>query len=258
MANDKKNRKKVTATERRSKGSVPPRIDLAEAGKIITDLYERAGSEASLDEFSDIIGNTRKSSAFVVKLQVLKKYLLITYDAEKVTLSETAEAIVAPETANQRTSALKEAFLQYEPFQEVYEKYLGRLLPEEGFLKNSFLEVGGRDLAEKWMERFKVSAEYAGLLMDRGDGKFQVREVGKTSVKTTNEESIADVNGSEYISNSVEEKVTLIPSLKSMESKKTAYQFLIDILNADMSPEEQAAVWTLIQYLKKKEVEIDS
>lgn len=48
--------------EKKPKGSYPPKLNLAEAGDVITQLYERTGSEASFDELSEIFGNTTKSS----------------------------------------------------------------------------------------------------------------------------------------------------------------------------------------------------
>lgn len=243
MAEDKT--KKTNGSDEK-KGAHPPRLNLAEAGNIITELYERTGSEASLDDLSEIFGNSLKSSAFITKQNVLKKYGLIVFEADTAKLTDTAESIVAPKDKTEKAAALRKAFLEVEAFETVYQKYVGKLLPEDTFLINSFTAVGGRDKAEKWMESFKESARYAGLLMDRGDGKFQVREVGRALVEAESEKESSNNN------KAVELPVNF-ESTNVQVIGKSNYQFLIDILNSDMSTEEQAAVWTLIQYLKKKE-----
>ncbi len=247
---------KPTKIDRVPRGGVPPKLNLAEAGDIITSLYERAGSTATLDELSEILGNSLKSSDFGKKVNVLKKYDLIIVEADKIRLSPSAVLLVAPEDQVERAEALKYTFLRHEPFDKIYTKYVGRLLPEDTFLKNSFLEFGGKELAEEWAASFKTSAEYAGLLTDRGDGKFQVRETGKATITKPTESIDAGAGQHDYYSVPTIEPVPEIAAPpQKMAQAKSDYQFLIEILGADMSPEEQQAVWTLIQYLKKKESE---
>lgn len=240
--------KKQDNKGRAARGSYPPKLNLAEAGEIVTALYERTGSGASLDQLSEILGNSLKSSSFVTKLNALKRYDLITLDDKGVKLSDVGEAIVAPKDLSERAVGLKTAFLQLESFQTVYEKYKGRLLPEDGFLKNSFLEVGGKEMAGQWMDSFKASAQFAGLLMDRGDGKLQVRETGKAPTKAADDET---VNGGDKNNGRDDPKKDSPPPM--LVQTKSDYQFLIEIMNADMSQPEMDAVWTLLQYLKKKE-----
>lgn len=234
--------------DKKPKGSYPPRLTLAEAGEIITALYERTGSEATLDELSEIFGNTTKSSAFSAKLVCLRKFGLIDTNGNKVKLSEAANSIVAPLDRTERAQALKATFLKTEEFEKVYLRLVGKILPEDSFLQNSFLEYGGKELAPKWMESFKESADYAGLLMDRGDGKLQVREMGRADVRATEAVEV------EPKAAPIEVPLNRITAMASQTATaKSDYQFLIEILAADMSKDEQDAVWTLIQYLKKKE-----
>jgi hypothetical protein len=231
----------------RPKGSLPPKISLREATDIITALYERAGGDASLDEVSAIMGNSRGSSTFQIKLGLLKNYGLITTEGDKVRLSETGHSIVAPKEQAERNAGLKKAFTSNEVFKTIYEKYIGRLLPQDEFLKNSFVELIPKDLADKWMEQFKDSALCAGLLMDRGDGKYQVRETASATTKEVTVNEIVPISETTSFERTPE------PAVRSLATDKTPYQFLIEILAADMSEPEQQAVWTLIQYLKKKE-----
>jgi hypothetical protein len=240
-----------TAESKKPKGSYPPRLTLAEAGEIITALYERTGSSATFDELSEILGNTTKSSAFHAKLVCLRKFGLVGVGpGNSVRLSMKANSIVAPQEKAERAEALKDVFLTTEEFRKVYDKFVGKILPEDQFLQNSFLEYGGKDLAPRWMEGFKASLDYAGLLFDRGDGKLQVREMGR-----------ADARAVDAAQDEIEPKTALVETAldrvvrmsEPTQAAKSEYQFLIDILAADMSKDEQAAVWTLIQYLKKRD-----
>lgn len=238
------NKKKDDAVARRAKGSIPPRLDLGASVELITAFYERAGGNGTPDELSEIMQNSRKSSAYQLKMTALRSFDLIVTENERVSLSSLAETIVAPQDADHRAIALKEAFLRIDLFASVYEKFVGKLLPQDEFLKNSFLD-SGRDLADLWMRKFKASAHAAGLLMDRGDGKFQV--LGKASrLQTVVRESSAVIEIVEPTTAPSQKTITTPPA-------KTEYQMLIEILNAEMTVEEQAAVWTLIQYLKKRD-----
>ena len=71
--------------------------------------------------------------------------------------------------------AAKEAFLSIETFAKAYERYKGRILPQDEFLTNTFTNYVPKDLAPEWVEKFKASAGIAGLLEER-NGKLQVRE----------------------------------------------------------------------------------
>lgn len=235
-------KKKGETVARRAKGSVPPRLDLGASVELITEFYERAGGNGTPDELSAIMQNSRKSSAYQLKMTALRSFDLILTENERVSLSSLAESIVAPQDADHRAAALKEAFLRVDLFGNVYEKFVGKLLPQDEFLKNSFLD-SGRELADQWMRKFKASAHAAGLLMDRGDGKLQV--LGKASRLQMAREP----------DDAVEVIETSAPSARTLATPpaRTEYQMLIEILNAEMTVEEQAAVWTLIQYLKKRD-----
>jgi hypothetical protein len=54
---------------------------------------------------------------------------------------------------------------------------------------------------------------------------------------------------------SVEAHTPQPPAPPARETERTPYEILIDILNANMTDEEQNAVWVLIRYLKNKEAQ---
>ena len=134
MANEETALAEWSGPKNPTKGPQPPRLSLRESVDIVTAIYERAGGEASADTLSEILGNTRKSSGYALKLSALKKYDLIVSDDEKTSLSDAAESIVAPRDVSQRMQAIKYSFLRIEAFKNVYERYIGKILPQDEFL----------------------------------------------------------------------------------------------------------------------------
>lgn len=247
-------KEKEKKEERVKPGGHPPRYYLGESVQLAIDIYENAGGNATLDEFSDITGNTRKSSSFIRKLQTLKHYGLVVTDEEKIRLSEIGERIAAPQDQAEKNAGLKTAFLQIEPFKVVYDKFVGKILPQDEFLKNAFTQQENipQKLASDWINHFQTSGKFAGLLMDRGDGKLQVR--GIASDKTPKVESANDDNKIDndkpdvIISDSPKP-----PPQQQSSTAKTPYDFLVEIFKgADMTDEEEAAVFTLFRFLKRQ------
>ena len=239
--------------DRLPRGSKPLIIDLKEAISILETFYIMAGGIGSKDDLSQIMDNSPSSSTFRRKLAVLKNFDLVDIEKSQIQLTKTGQQIVAPTDKSERIAGLKKAFLCNDIFKSIYDKFAGKLLPQDEFLVNSFIPFVPRDVAKIWMQQFKESANFAGLLIDRGENKFQVREGlginGEIDKEKDDEKSDEEINGDKK---PMDEK-PLTPSVV-IHTEKTAFQFLIEILNpAEMSPEEQQAVWTLIQYLKKKE-----
>ncbi|MEQ1761883.1 MAG: hypothetical protein ABL984_01925 [Pyrinomonadaceae bacterium] len=168
--------------QRLKRGSKPPKVNLPEAVAIIKDFYELAGGEGSEDALSEIMDNSVSSSTFRAKLGNLRVYDLLESEGSKVAISPVGLNVVAPKEPLERMTALKKAFLGMDVYKNVYEKYAGRMLPQDEFLINSVAELVPRTFAQDWLQSFKDSALFAGLLIDRGEGKFQVRsDVGSST-----------------------------------------------------------------------------
>src|SRR5689334_9113992 len=162
---------------RRPRGSFPPTLALSDAVNVVTRLYEDVGGDASYDTFAGIINNSPSSSTFTRKLGSLKNYGLVADERRHVRVSELGIAIVAPTSPHERTQALKQAFLNVEVFGALYDRYKGKLLPQDEFLTNVVSGIVPKEFSHTWIDRFKQSAKSAGLIRDRGDGKLQVREI---------------------------------------------------------------------------------
>jgi hypothetical protein len=96
-----------------------------------------------------------------------------------VNLTEIGIAIAAPRDEHERLLNLKGAALGPEPFRTAYERYKGKLLPNDEFLLNVFQQDLGlpRVIAGFWLSSFKAALETAELLYLRPDGKTQVLEL---------------------------------------------------------------------------------
>lgn len=187
---------------RRPRGSNPPMLSLQEAIGIITRLYEDVGGEASYDTLGRILDNSQSSSTFIKKLGTLKNYGLIADENRLVRVSEIGRGIVAPTAPSELAASKKRAFLNIEVFAFLYEKYKGKLLPQDEFLTNVVVEAVPREFAEKWIDRFKQSAKAAGLIRERGDGKLQVQETADAatdSISQYQEESVREEQPSPHL-----------------------------------------------------------
>jgi hypothetical protein len=162
--------------QRFKKGTVPPALTLAEVATIITSFYENTGGEqATYDPLSTLTNNSSGSSVFWRKLATMKNFGLIQEENRLLSLTPLGLRIAAPHDPAERVEALKQAFLSIEIFKNAYEKYKGKILPLDEFLVNTFSSYVPRELAAEWVEKFKSSAETAGLIEKR-NGKLQVRE----------------------------------------------------------------------------------
>lgn len=248
-------KKTKSGEDRVMPGGRPPRYYLEQSVELAMQVYEDAGGNASLDELAALTKNTQKSSSFVAKLNTLKSYGLVVADEQRVRLSEIGEQIATPEDPADKNAGLKSAFLNIESFKVVYDKFIGKLLPQGEFLKNAFSNQENipKQLADEWADHFVNSGKYAGLLMDRGDGKLQVR--GMASDK------VSSAGAKEPVKQYVEDKADVYVEPPRREqplvvaASKTPYDFLVEIFKgAEMNEEEEAAVFTLFRFLKKQQL----
>jgi hypothetical protein len=169
----------ANTAERVRKGSYPPYASLAEAFLLAERIYENGGGQASYDMFSRLTGNSSSSSSFVRKLAAMKAYGLLAEAVKgQLILTETGIRIAAPRDADAAGNARKQAFTSIDTFNRIFDRHKGKLLPADEFLKNMIeqeCEIP-RDLSKLWVSAFKDSLKTAGLLHDRGDGKFQILE----------------------------------------------------------------------------------
>src|SRR5258708_587327 len=168
----------LTDPKRLPKGTFPPLLTLAEAAPLAVKLYEHGGGEATYDLFSQITENPIHGSTSIKNLPSLRMCGLAVEQNRTVSLTDLGLAIAAPASAESAASALKAALLKIDIFNRIYERHRGKLLPADEFLRNiiqSDFRIP-REIADRWVRSFKDSARASGLLLERPDGKTQVRD----------------------------------------------------------------------------------
>lgn len=162
--------------------SRPPFVSLKYALDVIGQVYLKYAGSASRDSFSNIINNVLSSSSFQNKLNACKNYGLLKVEGNKISLTDLANKIVVPHNEEERAIARKEAFLKINVFQEVYDKFCGKML-DPNYLPNYFereVKVVS-ELKDKWSNSFIECGQAAGLLRARDNGKYVVLEGGEIS-----------------------------------------------------------------------------
>jgi hypothetical protein len=166
------------ALERKARIAQPPYLKLAEAIRIIEQIYENGGGAADSSMLTKFLNNSVSSSSFARKLQALKGYRLTTGAVAPVTLTDLGLSVVAPKDEQARLLSLKSAAIGPEAFRKAYERLKGKLLPADEYLSNGFqhdLKLP-KVVADAWVDVFKSALETAQLLHQRPDGKTQVLE----------------------------------------------------------------------------------
>jgi hypothetical protein len=186
--------------KRLPKGTRPPFLTLGDALDLAVRLYEHGGGSGNSDLLSQLAGNSVSSSTFVKKLASLKWYGLVSEQNGTVTLTDLGLSIAAPTDPEGAISARKAALLRVDVFNRVYERHKGKLLPADEYLGNIIKGEFGipRNVADLWVRSFKDGARAAGLLLERSDGKTQVRdaaiaEVSKADAPAASNPALSDV-----------------------------------------------------------------
>lgn len=164
--------------ERRPYGKAPLELGLSEALETVGRIAQEGKSMSEL-RLAIILGNTVTSSAFTRKIRALTFFGLLDEQAgEQFTLTELALAIALPRSPQSQTEAKKQAFLNIEQFNLLFNQHKGKLLPADEFLRNILEQQSGvpRDFSQEWVKQFKDGARAVGLFYSRGDGKIQIAE----------------------------------------------------------------------------------
>jgi hypothetical protein len=173
---DEKKRKGEGTKERIGYGVKIPAISFEEAIRITREVSKVGGSEGSVDALSKVTGNSASSSTFTYKVRALKAFGLLSLQDNIYALTDAGKHIAQPESAEQETQAIVDAFSRQELLNRVWEYYKGKILPQSEYLANYFEKSYGipASLKKAWAQYFVEAAGFAGLLHEREGGSFQV------------------------------------------------------------------------------------
>lgn len=141
-----------------------PYYHLDDAIKVVEAIHNNAGDRARVDQVRGFLGaRSVASGAFRTRLAASSMYGLVRTEANTVTLTDRAKAILSmhPEDAQQ---ARVDAFLAVPLYARIYEVYRGRSLPPEVGIKRVIEELGVvRGQVDTAYNIFDKSSEQAGF-----------------------------------------------------------------------------------------------
>ena len=163
IAADDQEVEEVNSESRARRSTVAfPYVALDEAVKAVCKIHANAGRECELDQLASWLGTTVASSKFRSTLSAARMFGLVERRAKAILLTELGTAIVDPE---QRDDAVVRAFLEVPLYQQVYETFSGKLLPQDAGLES---ELGKLGVTEKSVVKARQvlqrSASTAGFL----------------------------------------------------------------------------------------------
>lgn len=214
-----------------------PYLDLDTAAEVARALYQRAGLGAcEIDELAAEMGQTI-SGAFRLKTGAAKLFGLLEKDARSAfRLSALGQQIVNSES---EPKARADAFLNIPLYSAIYEKYRGHLLPPDKALEKEMASLGvAPKQTDKARQVFERSARQAGFF-EQGDDRLVLPRFARNVVSSQMTPTMPTGE--------------VPPPIAPAPTSKPLRYLLIDMLNPnDMTDEEQKAVWTLINYLARK------
>jgi hypothetical protein len=158
-----------------------PRHPVERALRIPQAIYEQnAGNPASLKEAVVFTGGTSVSGPFNVEISSAKKYGFLTSEDGKLAVTQRARNAIAPQSANDRLNALRDAILAAPDISDVYNFYRGENLPDERFLLNALTDRFHipADKVNEFLAIFLESIHSAELI-DEGGERPRLIDVGR-------------------------------------------------------------------------------
>ena len=144
---------------------IPKFGDIEYYVSVVQLLYRNLGGEASFSELGKIFDNSTKSSHFLVKLNAMKAFGFIDSSKDGVKLTDLAERLVAPKTAEELKSARFHALANFPLFANIVDRYKGKGEPELVYVANT-LKTEGKvkaNVAEDWATVFIKAGRFVGL-----------------------------------------------------------------------------------------------
>lgn len=171
-----------------------PYIDLDAAADVAQRVYARSGiSSCSLDELAAELKQTTRSGNFRLKTSAARVFGLIQKDGQSsVKLSDLGCRLVSPDGESEARAA---AFLHVALYNQIYEKYKGRLLPPTKALEREMQTLGvASKQTEKARQIMQRAARQAGFFNSGDDRLVRPRTASNYASETaeTLEQAAAD------------------------------------------------------------------
>ena len=172
-------------------------MDLDDAVDVAKKLYARSGiSSCPLDELAAEMKQTTSSGNFRLKTGTARTFGLVEKDGQSsLKLTELGCAVVSPDG---EAAARAAAFLQVPLYSQVYEKYLGKLLPPTKALEREMQTLGvASKQTDKARIAFQRSAKQAGYFNSGEDRLVRPRVTASGAAAETLDQAVADARPNE-------------------------------------------------------------
>lgn len=155
-----------------------PYYPLDNALRIAELIHKNAGGPCTPHQLVGFLNYTSvRSGAYQMRTSAARQFGFIRYSKDGISVTERAEKILNPVMPEDAIAAKSDAFLAVDMYEQIYEKFKGRVLPPEEGLKNLLRQeynLSG-DRAGPATRVFLASAEQAGFLKESG-GKLRLVE----------------------------------------------------------------------------------
>jgi hypothetical protein len=148
-----------------------PRHSVERALRIPKAIYEQnAGKPTSLADAAKFSTGGKVNGPFAVEVSSAKKYGFVKSEDGKLVLQPRARKALAPQSATDRISALREAVTEAPDLAEVYSHYRGENLPDDQFFTNALADRFNIpvDKVSEFLQIFNESMRSAELIDDSG------------------------------------------------------------------------------------------
>lgn len=169
-----------------------PVYDLGDSIEVVRRLHHELGGSATSPELAARLGYSGvQNGAFINRLASARMFGLLDGTADRLTLSQRAQAILMPEDEAMEAAALADAFEAVPVFKAFYDAYDGRALPAHGGRLNALqtrFEVPA-DRVANVLSRLERSAERAGYFRVASDRMIRPRGSGRRVTEAQGEAS---------------------------------------------------------------------
>ena len=165
-----------------------PRHTVEQALRIPRAIYQQnAGQPATAHEAAILAGRSGVTGELRTEISSAKKYgFLESGPGAQIVLTSRARRAIAPQSDQDRSSALREAVLAAPDISDVYNFYRGEFLPDSQFFKNALIDRFGipADKIDDFIKIFMDSMDSAGLI-DKGGDQTRLLDAGRDEAHQT-------------------------------------------------------------------------
>lgn len=219
-----------------------PYGDMSDAIRIAEALLKGGGMAMTRDQLAAVMGQAPGSGSFNMKVNTARTFGVLDNSGGKYQLTELGFEIADP--ARQR-EAMAQAFLNVELYRRTFDEFRGKRLPPRPHgLERAFVTFGvAPKQATNARLAFEKSARAAGFFPNAEEDRLVEPLAMPHPTSAEVEDAAARVASGAVGASAPKGGLTIT-------NKPLEYQ-LIDLLDRDgITADEEAAIWTLVRFLK--------